>query len=117
MTDDQERPSPGPPPKKKKRPGADPEAADKPARSPFGPMTLVFIVLLLLGAWFALLVCAAPEVLSFSGTEGLRLTSDLLLPPEVPARFDPHAGRCVAAFALFWVWLAGNWGGWRTKEV
>ncbi|MEZ6059681.1 MAG: ATP-dependent zinc metalloprotease FtsH [Planctomycetaceae bacterium] len=50
MTEDRERPSAGPP--KKRRPGAAPDASEKPGRGPFGPMTLVFIVLLLLGGYY-----------------------------------------------------------------
>jgi hypothetical protein len=73
--------------------------------------------LLLLGLWFALLASAVPELFTGAATGGLRLSTDLLLPPEVPARFDAHPGRYLAVLALPWIWLAGNWRMWRAKEA
>ncbi len=62
MTEDQERPSSGPP--KNRRPGTSPDAPEKVGRGPFGPMTLVLVVLLLLGAWY---------VFSAPGNRGTRV--------------------------------------------
>jgi tetratricopeptide (TPR) repeat protein len=74
--------------------------------------------LMLLGLWFALLVAAVPELFAAASADGLQMTSDLMLPPEVPPLFDPHPGRYLAALALPWPWLAGNWRVWRSaKEI
>jgi tetratricopeptide (TPR) repeat protein len=73
--------------------------------------------LLLIVVWLALLISVAPELFSLSSTGGLRLSTDLLLPPEVPMRFDPHPGRYLAALVLPCVWLAGNWRIWRLREA
>lgn len=73
--------------------------------------------LLLIGLWFGLLISVAPEMFTLSAADGLRLSTDLLLPPEVPMRFDPHPGRYVAALALPCVWLIGNWRIWRMREA
>jgi tetratricopeptide (TPR) repeat protein len=72
--------------------------------------------LLLLALWFALLIGAAPEILTLLGEGGLQLSTDLLLAPDVPPRFDPHPGRYLAALALGCVWFVGNWRSWRERE-
>jgi hypothetical protein len=71
--------------------------------------------LLLIGFWLGLLISAAPELFTLSASGGLQLSTDLLLPPEVPMRFDPHPGRYLAALMLPCVWLAGNWRIWRMR--
>jgi len=73
--------------------------------------------LLLLGLWFALLISAVPGILVLEGGGGLQITSDLLLPPDVPTRFDPHPGRYLAFLMLPGIWLIGNWRMWRTREI
>jgi tetratricopeptide (TPR) repeat protein len=73
--------------------------------------------LLLIGIWLGLLISTAPELFALSSTGGLELSTDLLLPPEVPMRFDPHPGRYLAALLLPCVWLAGNWRIWRMREA
>ena len=73
--------------------------------------------LLLLGAWYALLICTLPDLPGVVATDGLSLASDLLLPPDAPVRFDSHPGRYLAALMLPLVWWVGNWRVWRAKEV
>lgn len=64
---------------------------------------LFFLVL-----WFAALTSAAPEILSL-GTEGsLSLSTDLLMPTEVPTRFDQNPMRFAAILLLPVIWIAGN---------
>ena len=73
--------------------------------------------LVLLALWFALLMCAAPGLLTLGSSAGVDLATDLLLRSEVPTRFDPHPGRTLALVAMAGVWLFSNWRAWRTREA
>ena len=58
---------------------------------------------------FTLLIAAVPELLSLSADAGLRLSGDLLLPAQVPLRFEGHPGRYLAALVLPLAWFIANW--------
>jgi tetratricopeptide (TPR) repeat protein len=73
--------------------------------------------LLLLGLWFALLLAAVPEFLTPETSADLSLSADVLLPADVPPRFDPHPGRYLAVLLLPAIWLVGNWRLWREREA
>ena len=72
--------------------------------------------LVLLVLWFAVLISAVPDLLPLEGG-GLRLSADLLMPPDVPTRFEAHPGRYLAYVLLPGIWLFGNWRMWRTRET
>jgi tetratricopeptide (TPR) repeat protein len=65
--------------------------------------------LLWLVVWFTLLIAAVPELLSVGADGGLRLSGDLLLPAQVPLRFEGHPGRYLAALVLPLAWFIANW--------
>ena len=73
--------------------------------------------LLLLLIWFTAVVSAAPELFSFGSAGGLRLSTDLLLPTEVPTRFDQSPLRFAAILLLPLIWIVGNFRLWWAKEV
>ena len=73
--------------------------------------------LLLLVLWFAAVIGAAPELLSFGNAGGLHLSTDLLVPTEVPTRFDESPLRFVAILMLPLIWIVGNFRLWWAKEV
>ena len=63
--------------------------------------------------WCALLVTAG---CSFLEWRGLRLSTDLLLSPEVPLGFDSHPARFLVVLGLTAVWVAGNDRLWAGRE-
>ena len=73
--------------------------------------------LLLLVLWFAAVISAAPELLSFGNAAGLSLSTDLLLPTEVPTRFDQSPLRFAAILLLPMIWILGNFRLWWAKEI
>ena len=73
--------------------------------------------LLLLVLWFAAVISAAPELLSFGSAGGLRLSTDLLLPTAVPTRFNESPWRFAAILMLPLIWMVGNFRLWWAKEV
>ena len=73
--------------------------------------------LLLLLVWFALVVGAAPELLTPGSQVDLGLSTDLLLAADVPMRFDPHPERYAALLLLPLAWILGNWPSFRRREA